>query len=222
MTDEIDSKDALLCELLPVLAARGLVRVWASSATPLSDLERECRSICADPQDRQGFTTYLHDNPLVRETVGTLIAHFAMTSNTRWQDVPMLQQPLARPGWHVARWLPTFLIIDGPLGRVLRDADSPLNAALRSRHQSYPALTQVRDLFNDDFFRRVRNGFGHWSFAWRETGNGSRIEITDWKTGATTTTVTLLEAEALHVASFSVIEALDREVFSPATARQML
>lgn len=115
MTEKVGDKDTFLRQLLPVLAARGLVRAWASSATPFSDLERECRSLCANPEDRQALASYLHANPLVQETVETLIAHFAMTANTRWQDVPVLQQPLARPGWHVARWLPTFLIIDGPL-----------------------------------------------------------------------------------------------------------
>lgn len=220
MTRGIDEKYALLRQLLAVLAARGLVRTWASSATPFSDLERDCRSIRADFQDRAGFASYLRANPVIQETVGTLLAHLAITANTRWQDVPAVQRPLARPGSRLARWLPTFLIIDGPLGRVLRDADSPLNAVLRSRHQSLPALAQARDLFNDDFFRLVRNGFGHWSFAWRETSNGPVIEIIDWKTGAITTNVTLLEAEALHVASFSVIEALDREVFARANPQR--
>lgn len=76
----------------------------------------------------------------------------------------------------------------------------------------------MRDLFNNDFFRLVRNGFGHWSFVWRDTSRGPEIQIVDWKTGATTTTLTLSEAEALHVASFSAIEALDRNLFAYAHA----
>lgn len=219
MTIEVVDKDPLLRELLPVLAARRLVTGWAASATPYADLERDCRSACADAQDLQALASYLRANSVIQATVKTLLASFAMTANTKWQDVPVLQQPLARPGWHVARWLPTFLIIDGPLGRVLRDADSPLNAILRRRPQSYPALEQGRDLFNDDFFRIVRNGFGHWSFVWRDAGDDPRIDIIDWKTGATTATLTLLDAEALHVASFSIIEALDRGVFARANPR---
>jgi hypothetical protein len=132
-------------------------------ATPCSDLERDCRSLCANPEDRRALASYLYGNPVIQESVGTLLASFAITANARWEDVPAIQRPLVRAGSRLARWLPTFLIIDGPLGRVLREADSPLNEILRRRPRSYPALAQVRDLFNNDFFRLVRNGFGHWS-----------------------------------------------------------
>jgi len=219
MSHALDQNDALLCGLLPVLAARGLVKAWATSATPFSDLERDCRSVCADAGDRHALSAYLQRNPVIQESVATLLASFAITANARWEGVPAIQRPLARAGSRLARWLPTFLIVDGPLGRVLRDADSPLNEVLRRRPRSFPALEQGRDLFNDDFFRLVRNGFGHWSFVWRDAGHGPQIDIIDWKTGAITATLTLLEAEALHVASFSMIEALDREVFENANPR---
>lgn len=218
MTGECDEKDALLRELLQVLAARRLVTGWAASATPFFDLERDCRSVCADAEDRQAVASYLQCNPVIQESVATLLASFAITANARWEDVPAIQRPLARAGSRLARWLPTFLIVDGPLGRVLRDADSPLNEILRRRTRWFPTLEQGRNLFNDDFFRIVRNGFGHWSFVWRDADYGPQIDIIDWKTGATTTTLTLLEAEALHVASFSMIEALDRHVFACAHA----
>ena len=219
MTLEGVDKDALLRDVLPALAARRLVTGWAASATPFSDLQRDCLSVCADAEDRRGLTFYLQRNPVIQESVATLLASFAITGKARWEDVPAIQRPLARAGSRLARWLPTFLIIDGPLGRVLRDADSPLNEVLRRRPRSFPALAQGRDLFNDDFFRLVRNGFGHWSFVWRDAGHGPQIDIIDWKTGATNATLTLLEAEALHVASFSMIEALDREVFERANPR---
>lgn len=218
MTTEVVDKDALLRELLPVLAARRLVTGWAASATPFSDLERDCRSVCADAEDRQALASYLQRNPVIQESVATLLASFAITANAKWEDVPAIQRPLARAGSRLARWLPTFLIIDGPLGRVLRDADSPLNQILRRRPRTFPVLEQGRDLFNSKFFKDVRNGFGHWSFVWRDAGHGPQIEIVDWNTGAIKTTLTLLEAEALHVTSFSVIEALDRTVFACAHA----
>ena len=41
-------------------------------------------------------------------------------------------RPLARRGWHLSRWLPTFLLIDGPLGRLLRDHQSPLAKILKT------------------------------------------------------------------------------------------
>lgn len=103
----------------------------------------------------------------------------------------------------------------------LAGSDSRLNAILQSRHRSYPALTQVRDLFIDDFFRRVRNSFGHWSFAWlrdrqRPADRDHRLEDRHDHRDAD---APRLEGEALHVASFSVIEALDRQVFARANPR---
>jgi len=112
------------------------------SSWPCSDLERDCRSICADPKVRQALASYLQGNPVIQESVATLLASFPITANARSEEVPAIQRPLARVGSRLARWLPTFLIIDGPLGRVLRDADSPLKAALEvDRDRIQPSLT---------------------------------------------------------------------------------
>jgi len=151
----------------------------------------------------------LQANPVIQETVATLLVSFAITANARWEDVPAIQRPLARAGSRLARWLPTFLIIDGPLGRVVRDADSPLNAVLRNRHESYPVLARGTRSLQRRLLSARAQWVRHWSFVWRDTEHGPQIEIVDWKTGKTPTTLTLLEAEALHVASFSAIEALE-------------
>jgi hypothetical protein len=78
-------------------------------------------------------------------------------------------------------------------------------------------LAQARDLFNHDLFRRVRNGVGHWSFAFEGVGlDDTQLICFDWETGARTAEVHVLEAEALFLASFSIIECLDRYVFRQA------
>jgi hypothetical protein len=212
-------KDELLRGLLQLLANRGIARRWADVQEPASTLTLECRAVATDEPSRAEFRSYLRANPIIQQTVETLLSHLAMTANVRWQDIQGLVQPLARRGWHIARWLPTFLIIDGPLGRFLRAADSPLNSLLRKDHAKYPVLAQARDAFNHDLFRQVRNGVGHWSFQWEEVGNGTRLVMMNWESGQPTATITLLEAEALHLVSFSVIEALDREVFSRVNPR---
>jgi hypothetical protein len=212
-------KDKLLQHLLQTLSGRRIAKGWAGSAEPYSELLRECRAIAGDSANEGTFRAYLQENPIIQQTVETLLAHSAMISSTRWQDVPDILQPLARRGWHIARWLPTFLIVDGPLGRFLKAPDSPLNVLLRKEHAKYPVLAQVRDIFNNDLFRQVRNGVGHWSFLWQEGSTDSELVMIDWKSGKTTTTVTLLEAEALHLIAFSVIEALDQEVFSHVNPR---
>jgi hypothetical protein len=145
---ETEDKDELLAKLLPLLANRGMVRVWAQSNAPYSNsnLADECRAIMSDHGNRETFRAYLQSNPLVHATVETLLSHLAMTANTKWQDTPQLVHALSRRGWHIARWLPTFLIVDGPLGRFLKAADSPLNKLLRTQHASYPCLHKPETL----------------------------------------------------------------------------
>jgi hypothetical protein len=214
-------KDKLLGDLLRLLAARRIAHGWAALREPATALTLECRSLAADASEAAEFRTYLSKYPVIEETVETLLSHLAMTANVRWQDVSGAARPLARRGWHIARWIPTFLVIDGPLGRFLTSADSPLNSLLRREFAKYPVLAQARDAFNHDLFRRLRNGIGHWSFRWEEASEGSRIVCLDWESSEPTATISLLEAEALHLLSFSVIEALDTEVFRVVNPRSV-
>jgi hypothetical protein len=213
-------RDELLRSLLQLLANRGIARRWAALMTPASALTLECRSVSNAESLREEFRTYLQTNPIIQETVDTLLSHLAMSANVRWQDVKGVVQPLARRGWHIARWLPTFLIIDGPLGRFLKAADSPLNSLLRREYANYPVLAEARDTFNHNLFRAVRNGVGHWSFRWEEVNGGSQVVMMNWESGQPSATITLLEAEALHLVTYSVIEALDRELFSRVNPRK--
>lgn len=209
-------RDELLRGLLQLLARRGIAKRWAELPEPASALTLECQTIASNQVIRADFRSYFHANPSIPQTVDTLLAHLAMTSSVRWQDIQGIIQPLAKRGWHIARWLPTFLIIDGPLGRFLRDAGSPLNILLKKEHANYPVLAQARDTFNSELFRQVRNGVGHWSFRWEDARDGPHLIMINWETSQTTTTISLLEAEALHLVAYSVIEALNREIISTA------
>jgi hypothetical protein len=215
---DTQSNDELLKKLLPLLAPRGIARRWGLLPQPHTALVLECRRLAAAPGLATEFREYLAANPIVRQSMDTMLAQLAMVANVRWQTVPDIVHPLARQGWHISRWLPTFLIVDGPLGRVLRAADSPLHKALRARPGEYPVLAEARDAFNSETFRLVRNGVGHWSFLWQEVPSGSQLVIIDARDGTPTTTITLLEAEALHLLAYSVIEALDHEVFRSVAA----
>ncbi|MEM8808893.1 MAG: hypothetical protein AAGF01_22975 [Cyanobacteria bacterium P01_G01_bin.38] len=127
------SKDEALRDLLKPLANRGIAKKWATSQQPYSDLLKECQILMNDSSCQEKFSIYLKANPIVQETVETMFATFAMATNVKWRDIPMPVQMLARRGWHINRWLPTFLIIDGPLGHFLKKRDSPLNTLLRGR-----------------------------------------------------------------------------------------
>jgi hypothetical protein len=216
----LTEKDKLLRFLLQTLARRGIAKKWADLQEPYSELMRECQQLMSDPTCQEQFRTYLQANPIIQQTVETLLAHLAMAANVSWQNTPDIVQPLARRGWHIGRWLPTFLIIDGPLGRILKMPDSPLKLLLKTEYVKYPTLAQARDVFNDDLFRQVRNGVGHWSFFWEENKNTQQLTMMDWKSGKSTVTITLMEAEALHLVAFSVIEVFEHELFSRANPRK--
>ncbi len=211
-------QDKLLHELLKVLARRGIAKKWSISPRPHSDLLEECQKLLNDPAYKASFLAYLEANPIVRETVETTLAAFSMSTMTKWQDVPMPAQILARRGWHINRWLPTFLLVKGPLGYFFTKPASPLNALLKQEHSKYRTLAYARDVLNHDLFRRVRNGVAHWSFFWKETAEGSLLMIINEESGAVDAEVALLEAEALHLVAFTTVEILDRNIFSPLVA----
>lgn len=203
-------KDELLRALLQILADRGMARHWAECELPYTNLNDECATISADLTLAKPVGDYLRANPAVRLSVHTFLAHLSVAANARYDNVPGPQRILQPNGIRIARWLPTVLVIDGPLGRFLTAGNSPLNKVLRDQSVSFPALAQARDAFNHDLFRHVRNGIGHWSFSLESDGNIGSLVCFDWKSGHRTAEVSLLEAEALHVVSMAVIECLDQ------------
>jgi hypothetical protein len=190
-----DDKNSQLQALLRAISAREVARRWAQSLKPLSDLERECAQAAADPDRRKAFDSYLLANPVVVRSVHTFLAHLVASASIKPQQVAGPERISAQAGSRFASWLPTYLVVDGPLGRFLRAADSPLNILLREQHRVYPVLAQARDTFNSDLFRLVRNGVGHWAFGWeRRASEGMRLVCYDPESGAETTSVSVLEA----------------------------
>lgn len=211
-------QDTLLRELLALLAAKGIARKWSTSYTPYSDLQRECNAVASDPAVLLQFSQYFTNNKIIQLTVETFLAYYSVAAFSRADQIPWPAQLFAHRGVWINRWLPTFLVIDGPLGKFLRASESPLNILLRARHEEFPILAQARDLFNHDLFRRVRNGVAHWSFTFEGEGQEERLICFDWESGQRTVDVSVLEAESLNMASFSIIECLDRGIFKPTKA----
>jgi hypothetical protein len=181
-------------------------------ANPLLKIEQECTCILNDQTRRKDIARYIASNPIIKESLDSMLAQLAMAAGVRWEDTKADLQPLAYRGWHIGRWLPTFLLIDGPLGKLLRDSNSPIVQTFKQEAKFYPLLCSARDVFNCELFRVVRNGFAHWSFRWSGQGNEAMITIIDWETGAEQEKLSLLEAEALHWLSAQVIYALDVSV----------
>jgi hypothetical protein len=201
--------DALLFGLL---AARGIAKGWASQPSPRQALAEECRQLMSDVAFRRELSLYLTANPVIGQSIETVLAQLAFSAGVEAAPSNPLLRELAHRGQHLSRWLPTFLLIDGPLGRLLRQRPSPLATRLSVAYAQSPLLASARDAFNDNLFRKVRNGFAHWSFTWRAVGTSAQIAIFHFESGVQEAEVSLLEAEALHYLSTSVIQTLDEEV----------
>jgi hypothetical protein len=210
------TRDEVERTLLALLRENRICRSWIERDRPLTDLLAECKALNNDPEWRQATKGYLQRNPIIQQSLDSLLAHLAMATAFRWKDAPANVRALARPGWHIVRWLPTFLVVDGPFGRLLRDAESPFNVRLRTEHSKFPLLCEARDAFNSPLFSQVRNGFAHWSFQWKDDNKGaSQVIVVDWKTGNPQVILTLLEVEAMHFMIAQTIEAIDENIIRP-------
>lgn len=198
--------------LFSLLARRGIAKKWAASTDPREKVLMECRQLFGDTDFREELSRYLLANPVIAQSMETVLAQLAFSAGVESRPKNPLLEQLANRGQHLSRWLPTFLLIDGPLGRLLRQRPSPLAARLSSSHTLTPLLASARDAFNDDLFRKVRNGFAHWSFTWRSVGASVQIAVFHFESGLQEAEVSLLEAEALHYLSASVIRAVDEEL----------
>jgi hypothetical protein len=209
---ETHSKEEIDRLLFGLLQTRGIASAWALRQSPRAELNVECQQLFADEDFRLRLTGYLAANPVIAQSIETVLAQLAFSAGVNWQQTKPILHVLARRGQHLARWLPTFLLIDGPLGRLLRQAPSPIAEILKSAHSSFPLLASARDAFNNDLFRKIRNGFAHWSFVWQDVGGAVQIQVFHFETGLMEAQVSLLEAEALHYLSATVIQALDEEL----------
>lgn len=198
--------------LFPLLAIRGFGSVWASHADPVAGLAKECRSLASDPGFMEGLRGFLVNNPIIEASCESMLAQLAMAAGSRWEATAPVLHPLSRRGWHISRWLPTFLLISGPLGHLLRSNASPLCQRLRGKNSGLPILTDVRDIFNHDDFRLLRNGFGHWSFEWLDTPVPG-VAVVEWETARRSVQLSILECEALHFVTVCAVEAISRHLF---------
>jgi hypothetical protein len=75
-------------------------------------------------------------------------------------------------------------------------------------------LNAARSLIGEKLFLQVRNGFAHWGFDWEVVGDDSYIVIYNWEQDLPIARLHQREADAFHLAAYSLIEILDDVVIS--------
>lgn len=212
-----DEKDTLLRGAFVRLQARGVQSAWSQHPTPYSALHSECSGLMLEDAFRAELEAYLQSHSIVPRALEMLHTSISMAARARWDEVPEHVRPVAARGWFLGRWLPTFLVIDGPIGRFLCGETSPLHNWLGPQR---PLLTSARDFMNDRLFKLVRNGFAHWGFDWEVVRGESYVVAYDWERDLPTAKLHQTEADAFHIIAFALIEIVDDVFISQRRAGQ--
>ena len=208
-----ENKDATLRYAFAKLGARTGSSSWSTSATPYSALRNECLDLAMDPAFATGLRDYLANHAAVRRAFEMFFTIIAMAARAQWHDAPEHFRGIVARGWFLVRWIPTFLIIDGPVGRFIVGDDSPI--ASRLAGDGSPMLASVRSFLNDRTFRLLRNGFAHWAFDWEVVGPDQYVVAYDYERDLPTAKLHLEEADAYHIVAYAVIEVLNEIFISP-------
>lgn len=204
MITELPDKDRLLQTAFSLLQARNISSDWATQPRPYSALRNECLRLMSDSQFVLELRSYLQQKPYVGHSVD-MVLNYMSVSEKQTLD---WRRPAIAMGQNIIRWIPTFLVIDGPIGRFLRQA-SPANKRLG---ENYPILTAARDVLENRDFKMLRHGFAHWNFDWEVSANDVYLIAYDKGKNSISTKLLLREVDAFHIVAFSLTEILD-EVF---------
>ena len=169
-------KNAVLRKALRRLQSRFPTSIWVAADAPWEALRAECLVLASDPAFMMELKAYLASRTIVRRAITSFFTLMAMAARARWDTVPEEHRGVASRGWFLGRWLPTFLVIDGPIGRFFLHEASPL---ARRIGVTFPVLAAARDFIADKTFRSLRNGFAHWGFDWEAIGTDSFVVAYD-------------------------------------------
>jgi len=198
-------RDAHIKRAFDALASRVRSSAWTTSDTPYTDLTDTLRTLSNDPAVAADVAAYLAANPAVENAVEMLFTAISMSARAQWDAAPTAIRGVVARGWFLGRWLPTFLVLDGP---ILRFLNGP---AFRRHDGSAPLLRSVRAFFDTRDFMLLRHCLAHWSFSWVVDNDDSAV-VGFGKSASGPVRATRLEADAFHIVTFALVEALD-EVF---------
>jgi len=204
-------KDQILRNAFDSLRGRGISSDWTTSTRPHSALSEECKRLMEDQTFVNELTAFLRTRTILRRAIQMFFTQISMSARADWRSAPPAIRGVVARGWFLGRWLPTFLIIDGPIGRFLCHKTSPLHSCFDGR---YPLLAAARAFIGGKLFLQVRNGFAHWGFDWEVVGDDSYIVIYNWEQDLPIAKLHQREADAFHIAAFALIEILDEVVIS--------
>src|SRR5579862_4413488 len=107
-------KDAIIRAALDRLTRLVPANAWRDASEPYTALRAECLLLASDPAFVHDLKRYVADRSILRRSITSFFTHIAMAARAKWDDAPPGIRPIVARGWFLGRWLPTFLVIDGP------------------------------------------------------------------------------------------------------------
>jgi hypothetical protein len=202
---EKPDRDSHLRSAFAALNSRIASSPWTSSNQPYSDMVAAFDVLYSQTDVHADVSTYLGRNPSVDSAVEMLFTSVAMSARADWRATPVSVRGVAARGWFLGRWVPTFLVLDGPIMRFLT------SEAFRRQTGSPALLRAVRAFFSNRDFMLLRHAFAHWSFSWRTDGSDSEI-VALGRGPDEEVRFSRAEADAFHIITFALVEAV-YEVF---------
>ena len=72
---------------------------------------------------RTSLAAYLRAHTTLPRAIKMLFTSISMAARAKWHEAPEHIKGVVARGWFLGRWIPTFLIIDGPIGRTAEIRD---------------------------------------------------------------------------------------------------
>ncbi len=205
-------RDAILRNALARLAGRIPKCAWRDAENPHQALKAECLVLASDDVFRRELKQYLGERTVLRRAITSFFTYISMAARAKWDDAPVEFRGIVARGWFLGRWLPTFLVIDGPIGRFFLNDSSPFGSRIVG--SAFPVLAAARNLLGEKTFRSLRNGFAHWGFDWEVVGRDSYVVAYDWDRDLPIAKLHQEEADAFHICAFAFIEVVDDVLIS--------
>jgi len=154
----------------------------------------------------QSLDNYLQSRTIISRSITMFFTQVALAADIDWRLAPLQYRSVAARGWFLGRWIPTFLIIDGPIGRFICGNKSPLYQRLAT---DTPLLSAAQEFLSNPLFRTLRNGFAHYGFDWEVINYQSYVIAYDWEKDLPIAKLHQEEADAFHIIAFALIQILD-------------
>lgn len=179
--------------------------IWSESAKPYTDLINLWQEAAENTEISRNIQSYLKENPRLKYSIKMLLTTISMSARAEWDKAPPEIRGIVARGWFIGRWLPTFLVIDGPITEFLKDG----RIFKPFQEERTKFIRAMRQFFDTIIFMRLRHSLAHWSFNWVSDGNDSKIIGYYGKKHQETVSLTRREADAFHIISFALVESFN-------------